>query len=126
MADTNAEPKPEPGWITKLHPRHYPNMSGKMAAIVGFIAGKRYTDPAITELHVTPDNMVLAALEGDCGANDFLGSRADLMRNWQALLKCAGLTDAEYTDASLAFANKVESHGMRGVSFLVVMRAGEA
>ena len=44
----------------KLHPDRYTAMSGKMAAIVAYILGDRWTEPAISELVVTSDGFVLA------------------------------------------------------------------
>jgi len=48
-------------------------MSGRMAAIVGYILGERWTDPPIAELTVTSDGYLLARLVGDVGANEFIG-----------------------------------------------------
>ena len=39
----------------KLRPDRFTAMSGKMAAIVGYIVGERFSDPAISELVVTSD-----------------------------------------------------------------------
>lgn len=84
------------GLIRKLDPRRFPGMSGKMAAIVGYILEERFSDPAIAEITVTSDGFVLAAREGDTGANELLGSRRDLDRNLVALLTSTpDLTDDE-------------------------------
>lgn len=37
----------------KLHPDRYSAMSGKMAAIVGYILGESWTEPVIGALSVT-------------------------------------------------------------------------
>jgi len=66
-----------------------------MAAIVGYILDERFTDPAISELAVTSDGFVLAQHEGEVGANDMLGSEADLNRNLLELITAAGLTEEE-------------------------------
>ena len=79
----------------KLHPRRFPGMSSKMAAIVGCILDCQYTQPSIAELVITSDNCVLARHEGDIGCNDFIGARTDLERNWKRLLDVAGLTGDE-------------------------------
>lgn len=70
-------------------------MSGKMAAIVGYILDARFTDPAITELVVTSDGFVLAQSEGDVGTNDLIGEEADLNRNLLTLIGAAGLSEDE-------------------------------
>lgn len=81
--------------IEKLRPERFTEMSGKMAAIVGYILGERFTDPAISELVVTSDGFVLAQSEGEVGANDLIGTEADLNRNLLDLIGAAGLTDEE-------------------------------
>ena len=79
----------------KLHPVRFPGMSAKMAAIVGCILDRQYTQPSIAELVVTSDGCVLARHDGDIGYNDFIGARSDLERNWKRLLDVAGLTKNE-------------------------------
>ena len=79
----------------KLHPSRFPNMSGKMAAIVGHVLGEQWTDPEIAELHITSDGAVLARHDGDCGCNDFIGDVADLECNIHNLLAVAGLGERE-------------------------------
>jgi hypothetical protein len=79
----------------KLHPHRFSAMSGKMAAVVAYILDVRFTEPAISELVVTSDGFVLVATEGDIGANDLLGTEADLNRNLLSLVEAAGLTDEE-------------------------------
>ncbi len=81
--------------ITKLNPDRYTAMSGKMAAIVGYILDEGFTDPAISELVVTSDGFVLAQNEGDVGANDMIGAEADLNGNLLLLIEAAGLTEEE-------------------------------
>lgn len=83
----------------KLHPRRYPGMSPKMAAIVGAILGEKYTTPALVELVITSDGFLLGREEGDIGYNEMLGSKTDLYRNWANLLDVAGLTDEERMEA---------------------------
>ena len=96
--------------IEKLHPRRFPNMSGKMAAIVGHILGIEVTDPVIDALFVTSDGFVLAQHVGDCGANDFIGAYAELRSNWVRLLNATcDLTPGERHQAEIIFANKVTS-----------------
>lgn len=84
------------GLIRKLDPARFPGMSGRMAAIVGYILEARLSEPAIAELAVTSDGFVLAARDGDTGANEMIGERADLDRNLVALLNATpDLTDNE-------------------------------
>ena len=79
----------------KLHPGRFPGMSGKMAAIVGYILGESWTEPEVFELAITSDGFVLAGQSGDVGCNDWVGSAQDLERNVQNLLAVAGLTPEE-------------------------------
>jgi hypothetical protein len=90
---------------SKLHPKRFPGMSGKMAAIVGYILGETFTDPSITEMAITSDGMVLAQQSGDVGMNDMIGSVSDLKRNWMKLLDVAGLDDKERKQAEALFNN---------------------
>jgi hypothetical protein len=62
--------------VTKLRPDRFTAMSGKMAAVVGYILDERFSEPSISELVVTTDGFVLAQHEGDVGANDMLGTRS--------------------------------------------------
>ena len=64
--------------IDKLRPDRFTEMSGKMAAIVGYILDEQFSDPAISELVVTSDGYVLGQTEGEVGANDMIGEEADL------------------------------------------------
>jgi hypothetical protein len=81
--------------IEKLRPDRFSAMSGKMAAIVGYILDERFSDPAISELVVTSDGFVLAQTEGEVGANDMIGEETDLNRNLLALIEAAGLSEEE-------------------------------
>jgi hypothetical protein len=81
--------------VTKLRPDRFTAMSGKMAAVVGYILDERFSDPSISELVVTSDGFVLAQHEGEVGANDMLGREVDLNRNLLDLIEAAGLSDEE-------------------------------
>jgi hypothetical protein len=81
--------------IDKLRPDRFTAMSGKMAAIVGYIVDERFSEPAISEMVVTSDGFVLAQTEGEVGANDMIGEEADLNRNLLTLIEAAGLSDEE-------------------------------
>jgi hypothetical protein len=39
-----------PALSDRLHPKRFPGMSGRMAAVVGFILGERWSKPRIAEL----------------------------------------------------------------------------
>jgi hypothetical protein len=97
--------------VAKLHPRRFPGMSPKMAALVGYLLGEPFTEPAVSGLHVTSDRMVLAEHKGEVGANDFIGAFSDLQANWNRLLAAADdLTDAERAMAGDIFVEKVHDH----------------
>jgi hypothetical protein len=91
----------------KLFPGRFQGMSPKMAAIVGYITDQHYTNPEIAEIVVTVDGCVLARLADDCGCNDFMGAYGDLRNNWENLLKCAGLDEAETEEAWRLYNEKV-------------------
>ena len=97
----------------KLRPDRFTAMSGKMAAVVGYIVGERFTDPAISELVVTSDGFVLAQHEGEVGANDMLGSEADLNRNLLELITAAGLTDEEVREFGRLQRERITRYGSR-------------
>ena len=79
-----------------------------MAAIVGFVLDRRFSKTAIAEIIVTSDGFLLARAEGEVGANHFIGSHAELMRNWLALIAAAGLTTHEWIEAAALFAANME------------------
>ena len=60
-----------PTLAEKLHPKRFPSMSGKMAAIVGYILGEEWTRPRIVELVVTSDGWVLARNAGHVGFDSY-------------------------------------------------------
>ena len=83
----------------KLNPNRFPGMSGKMAAIVGYLIGEKFTDPSFAEIVITSDGFVLARQNGDCGCNDFIGDVSDLKRNWEDLIHIpeVGLIPEEFS-----------------------------
>lgn len=101
------------GLLKKLNPRRFPGMSGKMAAIVGYILGEQFTDPSITDMAITSDGIVMAQQSGDVGMNDMVGSYSDLKRNWDKLLGVAGLEAKEMKEARALFA-KITSYQHTG------------
>ena len=94
----------------KLNPEKFPNMSGKMRAIVGYFLDEQYTEPRIVEMSVTFDNFVFARIDGDCGYNEFIGSYRDLERNWMNLIsiKSLGLTPDEVAYCKQLLETKVK------------------
>jgi hypothetical protein len=91
------------GLKKKLFPGRFSDMSGKMAAIVGYILGETYTNPSITDMAITSDGFVMAQQSGDIGMNDMIGDVSDLRRNWDNLLSAAGLEPQEKQEAAALF-----------------------
>jgi hypothetical protein len=85
----------------KLCPDRFSEMSGKMAAIVGYILDEAWTEPAIVALSVTSDGFVTTDAE-------FLGEAADLDRNLLNLLVAAGLTNDERADFERRYRKRVD------------------
>lgn len=99
--------------VAKLRPDGFTAMSGKMAAIVGYILDEPFSDPAISEIVVTSDGFVLAETEGDVGANEMLGSEGDLNRNLVALIEAAGLTADEVRQFGELQRERIRRYGSR-------------
>ena len=97
--------------IQKLDPSQFPRMSGVMAALVGFVLDTAFVEPRIAEIFVSQDGIVLARPEGDPAASHFLGSYADVLRNWLRLIAAAGLSQREFVEAQCLFAAKVGFFG---------------
>ena len=95
--------------IRKLHPSRYPNMSGKMVALLACILDQDWTDPKINQMIVTSDGFLLAQLCGHCGFDDFVGTQSELRSNWNNLLKVAKLSQAESKLAEQLYAEVVKS-----------------
>ena len=89
----------------KLNPNRFPRMTPVMAAIVGYLLDLPVGN--IAEIVVTSDGFVLARVEGEVGANHFIGNYDDLLRNWFGLLDAAGLTTIEQLEAEALFAAKI-------------------
>jgi hypothetical protein len=83
----------------KLNPSRFPGMSPFMAAIVGFVLGESYTDPAIAEIAVSEaENLVYIRKVGGVGFEG-IQSLEDLRGNWNRLMDVAGLTPEERAKA---------------------------
>ena len=65
-----------PTLADKLHPNRFPGMSGRMAAIVGYILGEEWSRPRIAELVVTSDGWLLARTWG-------MSASTPLSARWQ-------------------------------------------
>ena len=76
-------------------------MSGKMAAIGGYILGVSWTEPEIAALSVTSDGFVLTDAE-------FFGEAADLDRNLLNLLVAAETTSDERTEFERRYRERVD------------------
>jgi hypothetical protein len=85
----------------KLHPERFSAMSGKMAAIVGYILGESWTEPVIAALSVTSDGFVLTDAE-------FFGEAADLDRNLLNLLVAAEVTPEESAEFERLYLERVD------------------
>jgi hypothetical protein len=85
----------------KLRPDRFSAMSGKMTAIVAFILGEEWTEPAIAALAVTSDGFVTTESE-------FFGEAADLDRNQLNLLIAADLTPEERGDFETRYRDRVD------------------
>mgnify|MGYP001567949505 CR=1 FL=1 len=96
--------------VEKLHPKRFPGMSGRMAAIVGFILGQDWSVPRIVEVAITSDGYVLAREKGDVGLNVFIGSTADLEKNWRNLLESACLLPDEKAEISRLYRARIQDH----------------
>jgi hypothetical protein len=94
----------------KLNPRRFPNMSGKMAAVLGCILGQQWSRPRIAELLVTSDGWVLARDIGRVRFENIIGRVADLERNWETLLHAAGLTSEERQEAGVRYRQAVRDY----------------
>ena len=99
-----------PTLTDKLHPKRYPGMSGRMAAVVGYVLGEEWSKPLIAELVITSDGWLLARDEGQVTFETIVGTAEDLERNWGNLLRAAGLTDDEQAEAGRRYGQAVRDY----------------
>lgn len=92
--------------VKKLRPDNFTAMSGQFAAIVGYFVGVRFASPAIDEIVVSGES-VLIRHAGDPGFNEVYGTIGLLKENWAKLLAAAGLTEAEGLEATALFEAKI-------------------
>lgn len=100
----------------KLNPARFPGMSPKMAAIVGYLLGEKFTEPSIVGISITSDGFVLANRSGDIGANEMLGNDTDLTRNLDNLIQAAGLNPTEREEFRAKIRSKINANDWRQVS----------
>ena len=94
--------------VRKLNPARFPGMSPFMAAVVGYVLGKSFTDPEIAEMAVSErENLLYVRQVGGVGF-DGVQSLEDMRNNWNRLLDVAGLTPEERAEAVRLFGAKVE------------------
>jgi hypothetical protein len=94
----------------KLHPARFPGMSGRMAAVVGYVLDGRWSRPRIVEMVVTSDGWLLARNAGHVGFDTIVGMATDLERNWENLMRAAGLTDDERREAGERYRKAVQDY----------------
>lgn len=93
----------------KLHPDRFTEMSPFMAAIVGYVFGESWTDPAIAKISVSEtEDLVYVRKAGGVGF-DGVQSLTDLRNNWNRLLDAADLTPDERRDAVRLFNQRIAS-----------------
>jgi hypothetical protein len=92
--------------FNKLHPENFSQMTGKMAAVIGFLLDVRFVRTTITAITVTHDGCLLADTDEPC-CGRFLGHYRDLVRNWHSLLQAANLNPDEWMLAECLFASKI-------------------
>lgn len=95
----------------KLNPRHFPQMSPVMGALVGYLVDAEYFEPSISEMTVTTDGFVLARVGHEPTFGHYIGPYDDVVRNWVALLSMAGLTPEERAYADAMFAERIGYYG---------------
>ena len=81
--------------IERFSPKNL-QVSGKMTAILGCLLNHPgWSNPQLHELIVTSDSCLLGRHEGDCGANEFLGSVEDFADNLIGVVHAVGLDGVE-------------------------------
>jgi hypothetical protein len=95
--------------VRKLHPQRFAQLSGAMAAVVGFILETTFTEPPIVKIKVE-HGVVFARAQGEL-AELCIGGYADLLHNWLRILSSARLTCNEFMEAQALFALRVGFFG---------------
>jgi hypothetical protein len=108
-SDIRRDAQAMPTLTEKHHPRRFTEMSPFMAAIVAFVLGESWTDPAIDEVTVSEaEDLVYVRKVGAVGF-DGLQSLTDLRNNWNCLIDAAGLTPDERREAVALFRARIET-----------------
>jgi len=90
----------------KLHPSRFTEMSPLMA-IVAYVLGESWTDPAIVEITVSEaEDLVYIRKAGSVGF-DGIQSLTDLRNNFNRLLDAADLTPDERRDVVRLFGARI-------------------
>jgi hypothetical protein len=87
----------------KLHPKRFRTGAQFHAMLACMLGQTGWVTPEYAALTVTCDGFLLGMHKGDCGFNDFIGSRDDLIRNLNGTAAHVGL-DPDETAALLALA----------------------
>lgn len=95
------------GLAKKLHPDRFTEMSPLMAAIVAYVLGESWTDPAIAEITVSETEDLLYVRKAGAAGFDGLQSLTDLRNNWNRLLDAADLTPEERREAVRLFSQRI-------------------
>jgi hypothetical protein len=85
--------------IDKLNPNRFPDISGKMVAVVSCILRQDWAVPQIKSLWFSPDGTAWAMNEGDERYGHYVGNAIEVEREWKALLADADLTPEERKEA---------------------------
>lgn len=78
-----------------------------MAAVVGYVLGADFVDPAIAEISVKTDGSVLARVSGHGDAKHVIGTYPRLLRDWLQLVAAAGLSKHEFMEVQALFASRI-------------------
>lgn len=87
--------------VKKLNPNRFSAMSGKMAAIVGYVLGEEWTEPGIAWMSISSDGFVTTE-------SVFIGSAEDLEDNLTKLYQASGLTTPEIKEFNALYRSKVD------------------
>ena len=98
-----------PTLAEKLHPSRFSEMSPFMAAIVAYVLGEAWTEPAIAEITVSEAEDLVYVRKADGAGFDGIQNLSDLRNNWNRLIDAAGLTPDERREAVALFRERIET-----------------
>lgn len=78
----------------KVDPAHL-RVSPRFTAVLAYLVGETWTDPAIVDMTITSDGIVMLATTDDPLFDEILGDRSDLERNIRGVADVVGLTTDE-------------------------------